>query len=723
MDPRCKFFYLVPHLTQDMSNASPLGWYTTGLHAAADPLILASRLPADIREPFTQLDVMLAHRQLRHVWPHVTPITIEAVQEASNVIPSPFQVYITNDPHVADATDLALSASRFPYLHVSTEPGPGRVPRNGFNNDRLIDYVYSVLDVLETNEDWSDFVRNIRPELEPAKRRLFVPSPIPSGGHNLVLPNEMALQAFGRTFDSTDFLAQTSNLETYVERICQSINVVIEAREQILDSFSDHRYLIALPGHYWGYHNHWQRIAASLGGVNQRLLKIWLRAVVHASAYVDLIPMETDDEATLRDYAKFNTSRALDVRSFTAGLCILASPTLVPTFRLEPRLNQCRGNLKQLAIFVRKPGPKHRQWKQSRLARQLGEKMRTLIAQPYLDLIDRPSVRGEIEGLKLVGDIPIELLPSNGLSLSMRFDVSRIPAMPGNAFIASCVATPVTLEYSSFSEVLIVRSFSDTDPIRNILEQALLDGSASIRTPVRIVDVDSVQGFVDVISAFEGACLVIDCHGYYDAETGAGNLVIGGDRIDMWLLKGRCDFPPIVIFSACDTQPIDGSHSSTATAAFSLGARTVLATSLPIEAPEAAIFVRRLLHRIREFIPIALRHSHQISWREVVSGMLRMTHVSEIMLTLSRVQKVPLTAVVWRRAQYAANKAINSRQDSWFDLFLEAYSDCTGVPVQKLRELISSFAAMTESMKYIQLGSPENILIVRERADKTLANG
>ena len=100
-----------------------------------------------------------------------------------------------------------------------------------------------------------------------------------------------------------------------------------------------------------------------------------------------------------------------------------------------------------------------------------------------------------------------------------------------------------------------------------------------------------------------------------------------------------------------------------------------------------------------------------------------MTHVSEIMLTLSRVQKVPLTAVVWRRAQYAANKAINSRQDSWFDLFLEAYSDCTGVPVQKLRELISSFAAMTESMKYIQLGSPENILIVRERADKTLASG
>jgi hypothetical protein len=98
----------------------------------------------------------------------------------------------------------------------------------------------------------------------------------------------------------------------------------------------------------------------------------------------------------------------------------------------------------------------------------------------------------------------------------------------------------------------------------------------AFKVNVRFVDVLNEDEFVAAIHSFDGAMMIFDGHGSYDDEIGSGTIVIGGKAVDTWQLRKRCVLPPIVIFSACDTQPVDGSHSSVATAAFSLDAQTVL---------------------------------------------------------------------------------------------------------------------------------------------------
>lgn len=51
--------------------------------------------------------------------------------------------------------------------------------------------------------------------------------------------------------------------------------------------------------------------------------------------------------------------------------------------------------------------------------------MKSLVHPEFLQRIDAKEI-GRIEGLKLITDLPLELLPSNGIPLALRFDTSRI---------------------------------------------------------------------------------------------------------------------------------------------------------------------------------------------------------------------------------------------------------------------------------------------------------
>jgi hypothetical protein len=66
-----------------------------------------------------------------------------------------------------------------------------------------------------------------------------------------------------------------------------------------------------------------------------------------------------------------------------------------------------------------------------------------------------------------------------------------------------------------------------------------------------------------------------------------------------------------------------------------IGVRTVLATLLPVGGVSSAVFIARLLHRIADFLPAALRAEERtLDWTEVISGMLRMLLASEIVSEL-----------------------------------------------------------------------------------------
>lgn len=726
-DPRQKIFYFVPHEPQNLEDASLFGGYTPGLHATAHLLIFASKLPADIREPYTEQMNVLIPRLSRRVWLHSTPIELDSLAQVQPLLPSPFQVFLTNDASVAVAVDATVASARFPCLHLSSIAGLGRVDLRKFTLGHLYDYIGKVLDALDHDDQWHEFSQKVRGDRHGARIRQPIRHELPVGEHNLLTPNESALEAFGwrlhkldRLFGVNKSIAATA--ERYVNRICNSADAVYKAREGLLkdtrQDIVDYRYIIAVPSYYWVYQANWRDWINKADRRLRRAVKHVFASVVQADSYMDNI-RSTDVELIKDPAFLFLTGqRAADARMFTAGLTRLAALTLAPVLRLEPRINRVRGELKQLGSCVRTFRPPHAQWKASRLTSRLGEELRASVNPKFLSRIDARERDGRIEGLKLVTDLPLELMPSNGVPLSLRYDVSRQPVIPGNLFFANCSLPPVIVPLSAFKEVLVVRSFKSNDPLRDLLERAIAAHpwleKASFPINVKFVDVDNEGDLIRAVNKFDGACMIFDGHGAYDAESGIGAIVLNSGPVDAWTLRRQCRFPPVVIFSACDTQPLDGSHSSTATAAFTLGARAVLATTLPVQGDLAAGFIARLIYRVSEYVPEALDLKPHLTWREVVAGMLRMTYVTEVQAILAKYGRLKLTRADLEAVQLNANILINQRRADWHEKFIFHLADRLKLQPFQIASEIRRWASMTDSLKYVQLGSPENIVIAKD---------
>lgn len=619
MEPRFKIAYFFPHKNQDLTQASRFGWYTPGVHDAAKPLILAATLPADLREPYTDSASVLRLRLVRKIWPLILPIEIGALAEARTMLGTPLQVIISTDAGVADTVDeMALAASP-PVLHVSTVAGQSRTMLSMLDANCVSNYSRKVIDHLAQTPAWAEAVRVARQSISSSPRRRSRKHVLPGGLHNVVEPNERALIAFGWKLRPPMRISETltpggGDAQKYVHRICKSVDAVSAARRDLLrdvhPDIVDYRYVLAVPSVYWANFSTWRGEVQNSDPAMRLAKKRALSTIIRRKSYFDQLKVEheyphPDDElyvSLAREYAK-------DMHCFTAGLTLLSCATLAPVIRMEPKLNELRGEMSLLAHCVRSDATPNFSWKTSRLVRKLGDRMRSLVAADFLARIDAISESGRIEGMKIVSDLPIELLPTRGLSLGLRFDASRIAPVPGNMFLEACAMQPILVSLRKFDQVLVIRSFAENDILLDMFESAVLRvAQLEDSSPVqyRFVDVNTADEFVEALLGYDGAVLVFDGHGTFDPITGTGALVVGGKPLDTWSLRGRCHFPPIVMLSACDTQPIDGSHSSVATAAFVLGAHTVLGTLMPIYGDSAAVFNARMLFRIRSFIPVAL---------------------------------------------------------------------------------------------------------------------
>src|SRR5205823_421219 len=117
---------------------------------------------------------------------------------------------------------------------------------------------------------------------------------------------------------------------------------------------------------------------------------------------------------------------------------------------------------------------------------------------------------------------------------------------------------------------------------------------------------------------------------------------------------------------------IDASSQATVGNGFlALGARTVLATLLPVGGVQSASFIARLVYRLADFVPVALKaRGRVLNWTEIVSGMLRMILASEI---LDALVGLPADLGTPRGdIQLKANEDINLHEDEeWFDNLLK----------------------------------------------------
>jgi hypothetical protein len=721
---RFKIAYIIPHLPQQLEDASFFGWYTEGLHEAAEPLLIASKLPADVREPHTDAAFVLLHRLTGTIWPLVTPIELQYLEEAVKSFSTPFCVVMTTRQEIAHAVDELREGMATPVLHASTITGKGRTSLAALDVAVVERYVREVLDFLAQDDEWSSLVRYVRRELNRAPRKKPKKHALKSGLHNVVTPNEAALEAFGwKLVGSTRIslpIMLNPNSQSYVDRICESVDAVAAERTRLLDKVTpdvrDNRLVLVVPSIFWGLYRSWkERLNKAPDEIRPHLKKV-LKQFVHASTYFDDLQVSSDGTLKLEPVQRLLMhERAKDMKTFTSTLSAVGAATMTPVMRLEPKLNEVRRKVNDLSHCMRTAAEPRYAWKASRLAKELGVWMRERINSSFLERIDAVESDGRIEGLKLICDVPLEFLPSGGMQLGMRFDCSHVSPLPGNLSHAICTQPPAFVPVKAFDQVLVLRSFAANDPIRRLFEDAvrIVAGSTeATRVVFNFVDVTSPDEIVAALRPYKGALLIFDCHGTFDNVAGLATLVIGGKALDIWNLRKQCEVPPVVMFSACDTQPMDGSHASVATGAFVLGARAVLGTYFPISARKAALFNARMLWRLEAYIPAALQTRKMLTWREVAAGMLRMSYVTEVLELLEAHAGLHFDREEMRAIQLATTTLISARDASWHSLLVTRIAETAGISEEVVRELLERWCSLTDAIKYVQLGNPERVIII-----------
>jgi hypothetical protein len=272
-------------------------------------------------------------------------------------------------------------------------------------------------------------------------------------------------------------------------------------------------------------------------------------------------------------------------------------------------------------------------------------------------------------------------------------------------------------------KILIVSSFTEKDQLRYVLKTSLkaLKDTREHEAEIIFKTAQTTQEFVDVLNAFDGYIMIFDGHGADNACEPVGKLIIGKDAVDVWDLRSKVRIPPIVILSACDTHGIDASSQATVGNGFLvLGARTVLATLLPVGGVASASFVTRLIHRLVDFVPSALKaRGRVLNWTEIVSGMLRMLLASEMLITL--VGPPSGTDSPRVKIQLKANTDINVAEDAaWFDNLLANIAENREWEIAKIAMRAQHIIARCEAIRYVQLGNPETILIVDDETQKRI---
>lgn len=399
----------------------------------------------------------------------------------------------------------------------------------------------------------------------------------------------------------------------------------------------------------------------------------------------------------------------------TAVMSVVAASEFSAVVRFPNDVNRVSGVVRSFAEHYRSRDRTPRKRLES--FRKVQARLREAVPDELISLIRRSET-----GIRIVADAHIEWLDIDGLPLVLRKDCSRVSVTPGNLFIAQLSAKPLLhLEPSSFADVLVLSALKRDDPIARAFEIAFGEFEKHWRDRLRIkvVDIATKADFVAALNQFDGNIVVFDGHGSHEKDD-AGKLHLQKESMDVWSLRDEAlRMPPIVILSACDTHAADRNHATTANGFMLLGATTVLSSVFPLNALSAATFVARLLYRVAEYIPAAIRMREQaLTWSEVVSGMIRMQLLTDFLLQLLR--KKQITEQEYREAHMVGNMAINSFQSLPFDAVFSKLEEL-GLHAKQLGHELDLAISQSSAISYLQIGRPETIIIDdRDRVQKQL---
>lgn len=713
--PRYRIQYYIPHFRDDCKSASTFMAYWPGILFSIDLLELSLMLPFDIRELKSKREPVVISRIAGITTPTIIPITIESLIENANTFSAAtFKCIMSND-RTYNAVNSFLTDKRGEWLHISTSSNADD-ETSETDIGRFSRYILQrTTQLLESGDISSIFFDSIEELLSP-KRPPWSRLQFPGYAHGITRPNEIIAASLGSEI-SLDKALGTHRINDYVPAVTKSCKAIISLRRKLAaEAVIENEICLTTEPILWHLYKanvDRELFSESVGNKDTvKTLRQLVKSIRRPGGYTKLnfanSEQDLGEQLSNTVVSMFLHYYKMELRAYGACLAILNAPEITPVLRLESRINGIKGDLINLAACARGSNP-HLKFKTCKLALNIQNKIKSLMAPEHSKLIHNSLP--EFSGVNLFSDIPLEWLPIRGLPLSLRCDVSRVSATPGNLSMQQCLRSQyINIAIADFEEILIVRSFDKGDRIRTVLEDVLCKLSEAHKhyPKYKFVDVYNVDQFIAAINNFNGALMIFDGHGALTESAGVGSIIIGGEAIDVWGLRGLVRMPPIVLLSACDTLPLDGGHGSSANGMLAMGAVTVLGTVLPVDSARSAIFIGRLLHRIQEFLPIVVKRSSYMPWRSFMSGMLRMTYCTELIISLIEDAKI-ISSADYSRIQMRANLAINCLNPNWFDEFISEVSFCSGLAEHVVLEKCAFWGALVDTLKYIQLGRPEKI--------------
>lgn len=709
IDPRV--FYCFVLAEDDPYETSPFQGFSRGWMTLSWAMLRLVELPADVLEAALPHQAVLARRMGGTGGWHWFPLALSALDQLAIERTAPFWVCFSGTQAVARAVSAWADKQVVRPLHVTAGPCEKAITGEVLDPTILRQHLEATLRDVR-RQDASLESGLIDQALAEWRERPRVDMTFPKREHNCTLPNHMALEAAGGCFEKAEPLIGRT-MQDYVAAIRQTVDAVRELRRDVghVPGFRLTPPLPALiltaPALYRHAYLSMRPVSYEEAADPQIVNKV-MRFLQRQKTFNLTLEKEEVDRLLTSEEAKgivWTRQQELVVHTLAVGL--RGASTLAATIRVPPAVNRTAGVVRQLAAHARSVEIA-RPHKFSRLFSIVQAALGDAVGSDLIDQIARTE--GDI---KLVTDAPLEWLPIGPLPLGLKFDCSRITATPGN-LMAGELALPslLRLKTSAFSDILLVSAFGADDPIRNMVPAALQVASPMWRDKltIRFVAVANEAAFCDALNTYDGAILIFDGHGRHAEGTGIGTLAVGDDNVDIWSLRGRVRVPPIVILSACDTQAADRSHATTANAFLAAGARAVLGTLLPIDARRAAVFLARLLYRIVDFLPTAIEaRAAAVQWSEVVGGLLRMQLLTDLLRPYLADGR--LARPDYEHIHSKGNMEINKRHADWFDVVAELTAQRLSSPLDQVHNEFRDRIVLSDTIRYIQLGNPETILI------------
>jgi CHAT domain len=688
---------------------SPFQGFSVNTYPVVNAIQHICTLPTAISELFRTRDEAIRMRSIGLSGYAIVLIELDFLQDFDGGLPL---TCFVSDPNTRTEVERHIAASgRRGWLHLTTDERNSSVPK-------LWDF--SRADFFSWSRSRAEAViAEKRPGASrPAASswRTFIDWPkeassVETRSHNITLPTEIAIRSFNFTLrQASKPLSGNSD-----DEFALAISMAADELERIRhNAGADHHLIpgsptliVAVPSVY--RHLSPNQLSRTASAPIRRAFRNILR-----QRHYTAIRMEENEVvrhgAEVKQMLEDRTAMALmgvraeELAAYTAALSVSAASLVVPVLRCPPQVDRVRELLIRLAGMSRSKTPNAE--RRDRLAQNIGKSLRDTVP----DLILQQIERHQHEGIKLLGDTPLELMPIEDLPLGLRATVSRMPTLPGNLLMRQALLrTPLLLQPDELTTVLIARAFDHGDPLREVLVDSIrfFNARSEKKLKLQIVDVSTRAEFIAAFNNFDGRLAIFDGHGAHERSDPQGTISIGSVRINPFELYGQIKIPPLLFLSACETLPLEGIESSVASAFLVMGARSVLGTTVPIDGRKAAILMARFMFRVTDFLPLL---NTMIPWSQVISGMLRMSYVTDILRAMEK--PLSISEGTYRQIHTEANIAINEFQPKWFEQMLDSLSAATSVPVLQLRDRWIRTCYFTDTLHYVHLGQPEHLLVV-----------